>query len=173
MRPTVTMRAALADSHLLGNALVGTSWANWRVLAVAAAGEELTSEEREIFRRYTGRAREPGARIEEALFLIGRRGGKDRAAAALATYFAVLVDWSFALARGEHGLVLCVGADTKQAAIQRNYIEGVFDASPMLSSYGRQPQRRQHRAVEWHQHRGSRGQLSPPARRDLRGGHRQ
>ncbi|MGO9681938.1 MAG: hypothetical protein ACLPTZ_04945 [Beijerinckiaceae bacterium] len=38
------------------------------------------------------------------------------------------------LAKGERGIVLCIGADTKQAAVQRRYIEGVFDASPMLSS---------------------------------------
>lgn len=130
---TVTMRAALADAGLLGSALVGDSWATWRVFLIAAMGEKLNAKERAIFRRFTGRAREPGARIEEALFLIGRRGGKDRASAVLATHLAALVDWSAVLAKGERGLVLCIGADTKQAAVQRDYIEGVFDASPILS----------------------------------------
>jgi hypothetical protein len=72
-------------------------------------------------------------RIEEALFLIGRRGGKDRASAVLVTYLAALVDWSGVLAKGERGLVLCIGADQRQATVQRDYIEGVFDASPVLS----------------------------------------
>ena len=120
---TVTMRAALADAGLLGSALVGDSWATWRVFLIAAMGEKLNAKERAIFRRFTGRAREPGARIEEALFLIGRRGGKDRASAVLATHLAALVDWSAVLAKGERGLVLCIGADTKQAAVQRDYIE--------------------------------------------------
>jgi hypothetical protein len=134
MRRAVTMRAALGDPGLLGNALQGGSWAAWRTFLIAVMGEELTAPEREVFTRFTGRSQESGARIEEALFLIGRRGGKDRAAAALATYFAALVDWSAVLAKGERGLVLCIGADTKQAKVQRDYIEGVFDASPILSS---------------------------------------
>ena len=69
-----------------------------------------------------------------SLVLIGRRGGKDRGAAVVAAYVSGLVDWSGVLAKGERGIVLCIGADTKQAAVQRRYIEGVFDASPMLSS---------------------------------------
>ena len=133
-RRAVTMRAALADHRLLGNALLGPSWANWRVMLIAAMGEELTAEERKTFTRFTGRKHEPGERIEEALFLIGRRGGKDRAIAALAAYLAALVDWTGVLARGETGLLLCIGADQRQAKVQRDYIEGVFDASPMLSA---------------------------------------
>lgn len=134
MKRRITMRAALADPRLLGNALSGDSWANWRVMLVAAMGERLRPEERRVFGRFTGRAQEPGARIEEALFLIGRRGGKDRSAAVLATYFAALIDWSPVLAKGERGLVLCIGADQRQAKITRDYIEGCFDASPMLSA---------------------------------------
>jgi hypothetical protein len=133
MRRSITMRAALGDPGLLGNALSGDSWATWRTFLIAVMGEALSAKEREVFARFTGRSQEPGARIEEALFLIGRRGGKDRAAACLATYFSALIDWSAVLAQGETGLVLCVGADTKQAKVQRDYIEGAFDASPILS----------------------------------------
>jgi hypothetical protein len=133
MKRSITMRRALDDPKLLGNALSGDSWSTWRTFLIAVMGEALTAKEREVFARFTGRSQEPGARIEEPLFLIGRRGGKDRAIAALATYFAALIDWSSVLAKGETGLVLCIGADTKQATIQRNYIEGVFDGSPILS----------------------------------------
>lgn len=127
------MRAALADRALLGNALAGPSWEIWRTFLTASMGEPLTSQEREVFKRFTGRKREPGRRIEEAEFLVGRRGGKDRAASVLATYLATLIDWSPVLAKGEHGLVLCIGPDQRQAKITRDYIEGVFDASPILS----------------------------------------
>ncbi len=133
MIPAVTMRAALADRALLGNALAGPSWEIWRTFLTASMGEPLTSQEREVFKRFTGRKREPGRRIEEAEFLVGRRGGKDRAASVLATYLATLIDWSPVLAKGEHGLVLCIGPDQRQAKITRDYIEGVFDASPILS----------------------------------------
>jgi hypothetical protein len=49
-------------------------------------------------------------------------------------YLAALVDWSSVLAKGERGLVLCIGPDQRQAKIQRDYIEGNFDASPIMSS---------------------------------------
>jgi hypothetical protein len=62
----------------------------------------------------------------------GRRGGKDRAASVLVTYLATLCDWSDVLAKGERGLVLCIGPDQRQAT--RNYIERCFDASPVMSS---------------------------------------
>jgi hypothetical protein len=132
-RSPVTMRAALSDPALLGQALQGPSWNAWRVLLIASVGEKLTARERTIFEQFTGRAREPRQRVEEALFLIGRRGGKDRAASVLATYLASFVNWSAVLAKGERGLVLCIGPDQRQAAITRDYIEGVFDASPILS----------------------------------------
>ena len=51
----------------------------------------------------------------------------------LATYFSALVDYSSVLAKGERGLVLCIAPDQRQALVQRNYIEGTFDASPILS----------------------------------------
>jgi hypothetical protein len=134
MKPAISLRNALADPKLLGGVLIGPSWEAWKVLLTASVGERLSPSERELFERFTGRAHEPGQRIEEAAFIIGRRGGKDRAASVLAVYIAALVDWSLVLARGERGLVLCIGPDSKQAAITRNYIEGVFDASPVLSS---------------------------------------
>jgi hypothetical protein len=133
MRAAITMRAALSDPALLGRALVGPSWDTWRIMLIAANGETLNEEERQVFRRFTGREREPGRRIEEAEFLIGRRGGKDRAASVLATYLAAFVNWSRVLAKGERGLVLCIGPDQRQAQITRDYIEGVFDASKILS----------------------------------------
>lgn len=133
MRAATTMRTALSDPALLGRALVGPSWETWRAMLIAANGEKLNATERETFQRFTGRPREPGQRIEEAEFVIGRRGGKDRAASVLATFLAAFVDWSPVLAKGERGLVLCIGPDQRQAQITRDYIEGVFDGSKILS----------------------------------------
>jgi hypothetical protein len=132
--PIVPLRQALSDPALLGDALAGGSWHTWRSLLLAAMGEQLQPSELAAFQRVTGRTQPPPSRIEEALFLVGRRGGKDRAASVLATYLAALVDWSSVLARGERGLVLCIGPDQRQAKIQRDYIEGNFDASPIMSS---------------------------------------
>jgi hypothetical protein len=74
-----TMRAALADPMLLGHALSGPSWLPWRVLLIAAMGEELTEDERVVFTKLTGREREPLARFSELTAVVGRRGGKSTA----------------------------------------------------------------------------------------------
>ena len=77
MRPTISLRKALADKGLLGNVLAGDSWAAWRTCMIAAMGEALSDDERALFKQLTGgREREPGERIEEAAFVVGRRGGK-------------------------------------------------------------------------------------------------
>jgi hypothetical protein len=87
---SVSLREALADPALLGNVLTGPSWTTWRALLLASMGERLTAGELETFTRVTGRTQAPPSRVEEAAFVIGRRGGKDRAASVLACYLAAL-----------------------------------------------------------------------------------
>src|SRR6476620_7743722 len=102
MKPKVPLRQALNDERLLGNVLVGDSWDGWKVLLIAAMGEPLISdEERAIFTKLTGREREPLQRVHEFEAVVGRRGGKSRATATLASYIAGLCDHRDALARGE------------------------------------------------------------------------
>ena len=88
MIPRVPLRAALSDPNLLGTAIAGDSWRSWRALLIAAMGEELREDEREIFTKLTGRVREPLQRVDQFAAVIGRRGGKSRALATLATYIA-------------------------------------------------------------------------------------
>src|SRR5262245_4383100 len=132
MRPQVTLRKALADPHLLGHALSGDSWAPWRTLLIASMGEELTEVERLTFRAITGREREPLQRVHELAAVIGRRGGKSRSMATLATYIAALCDHSDALVPGEHGVLLCVALDQRVAKIILDYAEACFERSPIL-----------------------------------------
>jgi hypothetical protein len=129
----VSLREALDDPQLLGDALRGDSWAQWRPLLIACMGERLTPTELTLFQQVTGRSHAPAQRCEEAWFIIGRRGGKDKAASTLAVYLSSLVDWSRVLTRGERGLVVVIGGDREQARIQRDYIEGTFDSSPLLA----------------------------------------
>jgi hypothetical protein len=100
MTPFATMRRALSDRHLLGAVLGGDSWLAWRVLLIAAMGEALTDDERSIFAKLTGREREPGERVDELWCVIGRRGGKSRAIAALLVYLATMVDYRSQLVLG-------------------------------------------------------------------------
>jgi hypothetical protein len=87
MKPQATLRRALSDRNLLGGVLAGDSWRAWRVLLIAAMGEPLTEDERTLT---GGRPQEPLQRVEEFVGVIGRRGGKSRAIAVLATYIAAL-----------------------------------------------------------------------------------
>ena len=89
MIPRVPLREALSDPNLLGTAIAGDSWRSWRTLLIAGDGRRRSSEdEREIFTKLTGREREPLQRVDQFAAVVGRRGGKSRAMATLATYIA-------------------------------------------------------------------------------------
>jgi hypothetical protein len=118
---------------LLGDILSGPSWRCWRVMLAAMMGEQLTNDERAIFVKFTGRNHEPGQRIEEAAFIIGRRGGKDRAMSVLVTYLAACCSYDDVLSRGERGLVLCLSADQRQGRITLDHIAANFEQSPILA----------------------------------------
>jgi hypothetical protein len=106
MTPQISLRRALEDPNLLD--MGGPSWAAWRPLLLACMGEPLTAEELEIFTRFTGRIEAPTNRVDEFWGIIGRRGGKTRAMAALAVYIAALCTHTHHLARGQRGYVLVV-----------------------------------------------------------------
>lgn len=133
MKPTVSLRQALDDPQLLGHALVGESWAIWRVVLLASMGEPLNEKERAIFEQVTGRAEPPCERVEEFWGIIGRRGGKDVAASVLSAYLAGLGDWTGVTAPGEIPTVVCIAPDQRQARIQLSYITGVLKNSIVLS----------------------------------------
>jgi hypothetical protein len=130
MKPKVTLRKALTDPALLGKVLDGDSWSTWRTVLIAAMGEPLTDDERVTFTALTGRAREPLQRVEELAAVIGRRGGKSRAMAALVTYIGGLCEHP--LVPGETGVALCIAPDQRQAAITLDYAAAAFEASPVL-----------------------------------------
>ena len=130
MTPKISLRKALADPQLLAGALPGDTWAAWRTLLIAAMGEPLDDEEREVFKGLTGREREPGQCVEEAAFVVGRRGGKSKAMATLAAYLAGLCEHP--LVRGERGVLLMIAPDQRQAAIVLDYTEAALVDSPLL-----------------------------------------
>src|SRR6476620_2899677 len=128
MKPLVTLRKAFKDKGLLSHVLKGDSWEPWRVLLIAAMGEPLTEDERPIFTRLTGRDRELGTRVSELEIVAGRRGGKTRALAALATYLASLVDYKDMLIPGETGVLLCLAQDQRVATKILDFCEEDFNA---------------------------------------------
>jgi hypothetical protein len=129
----MTMRRALSDPALLGGVLAGPTWAAWRVLLIAMVGEALTPEERVIFKQLTGRDHEPGVFVEEFLGIVGRRGGKSRAMAALVVFLACFKSYADVLSSGERATVLCLAANGKQAAIVLGYVVGIIESTPLLA----------------------------------------
>jgi hypothetical protein len=132
MKKLSTMRAALADAALLGDALPGESWRPWRVLLTAAMGEVLDDDERVIFTKLTGRPREPLEMVECLAVIAGRRSGKSRAMATLSTYLATLVDWSDSLFLGKRGLCLYLAPTTKQASVAFGYAAALVEHVDLL-----------------------------------------
>jgi hypothetical protein len=131
MIPRVPLGEALSDPNLLGTAIAGESWRSWRTLLIATMGEALREDERPTFRALT-RDREPLQRVDQFAAVVGRRGGKSRAMATLATYIAGLCDHRDALVPGERGVLLCVALDQRVAMIILDYAEACFEGSPIL-----------------------------------------
>ena len=132
LKKLITMREALADPGYFGTLLSGESWQAWRVLLIAIVGEELTDEERAIFKALTDRDSEPLEPVEEFWAVIGRRGGKTRSMAVLAAYLAACVDHRESLAPGERGVIPLLAASVQQAASAFAFVEGIFAVAPNL-----------------------------------------
>jgi len=134
MKPLVTMREALADPELLGEAIPGESWGVWRALLIAAMGERLTDAERALYTAVTGRDVEPLELADELWAAVGRRGGKTRAAGVLAAYVGGLCDHSAYLAPGERGVIPILAASVAQAGRAFMHAKGILQHSPVLSA---------------------------------------
>lgn len=135
MKRLFSMRRALTDPQLFGAMLEGDTWAGWKALLIASQGEELRPAEREVLLSLTGREHEPSEPVDELWMIVGRRGGKTRAGAVFASYFAALCDWSDVLAPGERGTVPIMSASVAQARKALSYLSGIFDprtGSPIL-----------------------------------------
>ncbi|RZS82056.1 hypothetical protein EV217_2869 [Phyllobacterium myrsinacearum] len=134
MKVLISLREALADDNLLGQAIAGESWAIWRALLIASMGEALTADERELFNLVTGRAQEPQERVEEFWTVAGRRSGKTRAAAVLGSYLSTCIDWADSLALGERAVLPVLAANTYQSSRAFMHVAGILQHSPDLSA---------------------------------------
>jgi hypothetical protein len=70
--------------------------------------------------------------VNELAVVAGRRGGKTRAMAVLASYLATLCDHSDALARGETGVLLCIAQDQRIATKILDFCEADIQNSDIL-----------------------------------------
>jgi hypothetical protein len=134
MTHDITLSRALTDPALFGKTFAAPSFWTWRVVAKLIDGLPLTEpREIELFKECTGRSQLPAKPVRRLIILIGRRGGKDRFASAVAVWRAALcTDWRRYQSAGEGAVCLLLGADKRQAGILRRYCQGLLQ-TPLLA----------------------------------------
>lgn len=110
------------------------SWDNWRVYLKALFAIEMTDAEVAVYRECTNRVNAPVTPFNESWLVCGRRAGKSRIAALIATYAATVPVYK--LSRGEAGIVAVLASDRQQAKAIFRYVTGLFESdllSPMVT----------------------------------------
>lgn len=128
-----TILEVMADRKLCGPWFSGASWAAWRAALAALFALPMSEVDAALFRACTGRQDPPSAPAREGWLIVGRRGGKSRAAALVAVFLACFRDYRSILAPGERGTLMVIAADRKQARAVFRYIAGMLDGVPMFA----------------------------------------
>lgn len=105
----------------------------WFAFLAALFALPMTDEEREVYRRHTGRDDLASEPYREAWLVIGRRGGKSFFMALVAVYLAAFHDYRRFLAPGERATVMVIAADRRQARVIIRYVGALLNRIPMLA----------------------------------------
>ena len=131
----VTLIEALADRNLFGGLPTFkdlTSWRAWLVFLRAAYGLELSTDDRVLFHRHTGRSdyRPPLGGWPEVACIVGRQSGKTRIAATVAAFEAATVAQEL---DGTELFGLLIAQD-QRASVRTlfRYARAPFERVPML-----------------------------------------
>jgi len=92
----------------------------------------MSRRDRELFAEVSGDRAPPKRPVKELIEVVGRGGGKDSIAAALATFIAVTGDFG-GLRPGERGTVMTLATDRDQAGIAFNYCRALLEDTPLLA----------------------------------------
>jgi hypothetical protein len=118
--------------EFMGPHFAGDSWNTWKTALKGASGGDLTDIERELFTRITGRQTVP-KNLRELWLIIGRRGGKDVVAAALALILACCRNWRAVLRPGETAVGMVICPDRRQGRVALNYMKGYLESIPLMN----------------------------------------
>ncbi len=129
---TATIIDFISDPSLLRSSFEGPSWDRWRAVLRAAFALPMSRRDRELFAEVSGDRAPPARRVKELVACIGRGGGKDSIAAALAVYVATTGDFT-RLRPGEKGTVMCLATDRDQAGIAFQYFKALLQETPLLA----------------------------------------
>jgi hypothetical protein len=125
---------AMEDPELFAPHFRGDTWKPWKTFLKALFALPMDAEETALYHHHTSRLDVPAAPFKEAALKVGRRGGKSRVLALIATYLACFRDYTPYLAPGEVATIAVVAADRKQARSIFRYITGALNSVPMLSA---------------------------------------
>jgi hypothetical protein len=122
----------ITDPTLLRSSFAGPSWDRWRAVLRAAFALPMSRRDLALFAEVSGDRAPPRHRVRELVCAVGRGGGKDSIAAALAVYIATTGDFT-RLRPGEKGTVMCLATDREQAAIAFEYCRANLEETPLLA----------------------------------------
>jgi hypothetical protein len=124
---------SMTDPKVFGrHFLPAESWGAWVTLLSAIFALELNGDAITLFEKATGRSKQFAIPVTEALLLIGRRAGKSRILALVATALAVFRDYSQYLAPGERAIVMVLASDRDQAQVIFRYTRALLVETPSL-----------------------------------------
>jgi hypothetical protein len=128
----VKLHAFMTTPKLAGAEFRAPSWSTWRMIARLIDGDAhlLSAEERALALQLTGRSVLPSVPPREVYVGAGRRSGKSRFGALVATWLAA--GEYPQLAAGETAVVAHIAPDKKQAAIDLDYARGIVEQSALL-----------------------------------------
>jgi hypothetical protein len=130
----VNILQALDDASLFRGMFDERSWRPWRAFLAALFGLPLDDDALALFRHHTGRTAPPAKPFRTATLVCGRRGGKSRVLAVVATFLATIPDHTPFLAPGETPVIAVIARDRDQAGVIFSYIRGLLRAVPALGA---------------------------------------
>jgi phage terminase large subunit-like protein len=134
MANTDSILDALADPDLFAPHFKGPSWTGWKAFLAALFALPMDGHDAaQLFRACTGRTMAPAGPFTEAALIVGRRGGKSRVLALIATYLACFRDYAPHLAPGEVATIAVLAANKAQARSIFRYVIGLLKAVPLIS----------------------------------------
>jgi len=128
----VNILAAMRDPSLFAEHFAGGTWGNWWAFLAALFALPLDADALALYQRHTGRTAPPTTPFREAALICGRRAGKSRVLALVATYLACFRSYAEHLAPGEVATVAVIAADRRQSRVIMRFIVGSLESIPLL-----------------------------------------
>jgi hypothetical protein len=125
--------AAIDDPDLFGGMFDAPSWEPWRAFLEALQALPMGDAHLTLYRHHTGRSEPPTNPARYAELVVGRRGGKSRILALIATYLACVLDHRAHIVPGETPVVAIIAKDRTQARVILSYIAGFIREVPLFA----------------------------------------